>query len=173
MPGQLSEQLFRRLLHQLTDGSPFERSIGNLAGMVIAIAQHPRLADGAIAWQRCGEQVGQTPAAPEPILIDRFESQGIQDLTHGYVWSLSSMPSRPWSPAISNCARLLELASSLVPSCHVDLTAHPRSAPDCSNSLDLPRDSQACRVNLPRTIAGSWWAPNTAERCLLAWAFEG
>jgi hypothetical protein len=45
--------------------------------MIIAIAKYPRLADRA-ARQRCGEQVAQTPAAPKPILIDRFESEGIQ-----------------------------------------------------------------------------------------------
>ena len=79
-PGQLSQHLLRELLQQLTDGPPFERPIGNMARMVIAVAEHPRFADGAIARQRCGEQVGQTPAAPEPILIDRFESQGVQKL---------------------------------------------------------------------------------------------
>ena len=72
--GQLSQQLLRRLLQQLTDGPPFERSIGNLAPMVIAVAEYPRFADGAVARQRRGEQVGQTPAAPEPIHVDRFES---------------------------------------------------------------------------------------------------
>jgi hypothetical protein len=46
--------------------------------MVIAVAQQPGFADGAIAGQRRGEQIGQTSATPEPILIDRFESQWIQ-----------------------------------------------------------------------------------------------
>ena len=73
-PGQLSQHLLRPLLKQLTDGPSFERSIGDVALMVIAVAQQPRFADGAIAGQRCGEQVGQTPATPKPILIDRFES---------------------------------------------------------------------------------------------------
>jgi len=42
-----------------------------------------------MTWQRLGEQIAQTPAAPEPILIDRLESQGIQNLfTH-------------WSPLLS------------------------------------------------------------------------
>ena len=74
----------------------FERSIGNEAGMVIAVAQQPGFADGAIARQRGGEQVGQTPATPKPILIDRFESQRIQRyLIHGiHVVMLMSFPSR-------------------------------------------------------------------------------
>jgi hypothetical protein len=42
--------------------------------MVSAVAEHPRFADRAVTRQRCGEEVGQTPAAPEPILIDRLES---------------------------------------------------------------------------------------------------
>jgi hypothetical protein len=46
--------------------------------MVIAIAKQPRFPDGSVAWQRYGEQVCQTPAAPEAILIDRFESQRVQ-----------------------------------------------------------------------------------------------
>src|ERR1019366_530206 len=79
-PGQLSQHLLRELLQQLTDGSPFERSIGNVARMVIAVAKHPCFADRTITGQRCGEQVGQTAAAPEPILIDWFESQGVQKL---------------------------------------------------------------------------------------------
>ena len=83
-PGQFSQQLLRPLLKQLPDGPSFERSIGDAAGMVIAVAQQPRFADGAIAGQRRGEQVGQTPATPEPILVDRFESKRIQRyLIHG------------------------------------------------------------------------------------------
>ena len=81
-PGQLSHHLFRKLLQQLTDGLPFERSVGNAARMVFAVAQYPRFADRAVARQRRREQAGQTPAAPEPILIDRLEPQRIQkDLT--------------------------------------------------------------------------------------------
>ena len=38
-PGQLSQQLLRPLLQQLTDGPSFERSIGNVARMVIAVAE--------------------------------------------------------------------------------------------------------------------------------------
>jgi len=74
--GELSQHLLRRLLQQLTDGPPLERSIGNLARMIIAVAEDPRFADGAVAWQRRGEQAGQSPSAPKPILIDRLESQG-------------------------------------------------------------------------------------------------
>src|SRR6202162_6248608 len=76
-PGELSQQLLGKLRQQLSDGLALERSISHSARMVIAIAKYPRLADRA-ARQRCGEQVAQTPAAPEPILINRFESQGIQ-----------------------------------------------------------------------------------------------
>ena len=64
--------------HQLSDGPAFEWSISNLARMVIAITEYPRFADRPVARHRCGEQVGQTPAAPEPILIDRLESERIQ-----------------------------------------------------------------------------------------------
>jgi hypothetical protein len=46
--------------------------------MVIAVAEYPCFADRAVARQRHGEQASQTPAAPEAILIDRFESQGIE-----------------------------------------------------------------------------------------------
>ena len=42
------------------------------------------------------EQVGQTPAAPEPILIDRFESQGIQKVLD----SLGSAIA-PWFPSLA------------------------------------------------------------------------
>ena len=87
-PGQFSQQLLRPLLKQLPDGPSFERSIGDAARMVLAVAQQPGFADGAIAGQRRGEQVGQTPAAPEPILIDRFESQWIQ--RRSFIWSCST-----------------------------------------------------------------------------------
>ena len=43
--GQLSQHLFWKLLQQLTDGLPFERSFGHLALMVIAVAEYPRFAD--------------------------------------------------------------------------------------------------------------------------------
>jgi hypothetical protein len=42
--------------------------------MVIAVAEHPCFADRTITGERCGEHVGQTTAAPEPVLIDWFES---------------------------------------------------------------------------------------------------
>ena len=75
--------------------------------MVIAIAKDPRLTDRA-ARQRCGEQVGQTPSAPEPILINRFESKRIQKhVTHGMSFSLSSIAGASLSPClvsqISDC----------------------------------------------------------------------
>ena len=72
---QLSHQLLRKLIHQLADGAPFKRPIGHRLGMVFAVAQHPRLADWAVTGQRRPEQLGQPPAAPQPILIDWIESQ--------------------------------------------------------------------------------------------------
>jgi len=62
-PGQFSQQLLRPLLKQLPNGPSFERSIGDATRMVIAVAQQPGFADGAIAGQWSGEQVAQTPAA--------------------------------------------------------------------------------------------------------------
>jgi len=47
------------------------------AGMVFAVAEYPRFPDWPLR-QRRFEQAGQTPAAPETILINRLESQGIQ-----------------------------------------------------------------------------------------------
>ena len=56
--------------------------------MVIVVAQQPSFADGSIAGQWRGEPLGQTPATPEPILIDGLESQGIQrDLIHACISS--------------------------------------------------------------------------------------
>ena len=57
---------------------PLSGPFGNEARMVLAVAQQPRFADGAIAGQLRGKQTGQTPAAPKPILIDRFKSKRIQ-----------------------------------------------------------------------------------------------
>jgi hypothetical protein len=51
---QLSHQWHRTLLH-FTDGAPFERPVGNMARMILAVTQYPRFADGAIARQRRGE----------------------------------------------------------------------------------------------------------------------
>ena len=80
------------VFEQLSDGAPFKRSIGNPALMIFAVAEHPRFAERAFIRQGRGEKIGQTPAAPEPILIDRFEAQGIQQcLTHAT--SLYSRPS--------------------------------------------------------------------------------
>src|ERR1017187_2994016 len=75
--GQPSQNLFWKLLQQLTNRLPFERPFGYLALMVIAVAEYPRFADRS-ARQRGGKQVCQMPSAPQPILIDRFESQWIQ-----------------------------------------------------------------------------------------------
>ena len=95
--GQFSQQLLRRLLQQLPDGPPFERSIGDLAGMVIAVAQQPGFADGPVTGQRRGEQIGQSPAAPEPILVDRFESQRIQMcLNHARFLDSRPSPTSSW-----------------------------------------------------------------------------
>jgi len=65
------------LVQQLLDGFTLERPFGDEAGMVIAVTENPRFANRAISRQRSGENVGQTPATPEPILVDRFESKGI------------------------------------------------------------------------------------------------
>ena len=71
-------------MEQLSNASTFERTISDAAGMILAVAQQPRFADGAIARPRRGEQIGQTPATPEPILLDRFKSHWIRgDLIHG------------------------------------------------------------------------------------------
>src|SRR5580658_4557040 len=45
--------------------------------MLVAIAEYPSLTNRT-ARKSCAEQVGQTSAAPQPILIDRFEAQWIQ-----------------------------------------------------------------------------------------------
>src|SRR5580700_4457976 len=80
---QTAQHLHRMLTHQFSDRLPFQRSVRNPARMVIAVAQYPRFPDRAVAWQRCCEQVRQTAAAPEAVLIDRFEPQRIQRcLTH-------------------------------------------------------------------------------------------
>jgi len=64
------------MIHKLTDGPPFERSVGNVAGMAVAAAQYPRFTDRAVR-QRRREYVVQVSPAPQPILIDRLESQRI------------------------------------------------------------------------------------------------
>jgi hypothetical protein len=70
------QHLLGELLQQLTEGPPVERSIRDAASIVLAVAQHPGLADRAVARQRLREQAGQLPTAPRPVLIDRFEPQG-------------------------------------------------------------------------------------------------
>ena len=46
--GQFPHQLILELLHQLTEILPFQRSIGNPARMVFAVAEYPRFADRAV-----------------------------------------------------------------------------------------------------------------------------
>jgi len=46
--------------------------------MVVPVTENPRFPNRAIARQRSGEQAGQAPAPPESILVDRFESKGIE-----------------------------------------------------------------------------------------------
>ena len=90
--GQFSQQLLRRLLQQLTDSASLERSVGHAALVVFAVAQHPRFAKRAIIRQWHVQQIGQTPAAPESILIDWFESQRIQTcLNHARFLDSSSV----------------------------------------------------------------------------------
>ena len=75
---QLAHQWFPELFHQVADGSSLKRSIGNLALMIIAVAEYPSFANRTVTRQRRGEQVGQSPTAPQPILINWLEAQGIQ-----------------------------------------------------------------------------------------------
>jgi hypothetical protein len=42
--------------------------------MIVAVAEYPGFADWPVARERRTEHVGQTPTAPDPILIDRLES---------------------------------------------------------------------------------------------------
>ena len=84
--------------------SSFERSIGNEARMVIAVAENPCFAERPTTGQRCAEQVGQTSAAPKPILIDWFESQGVQKLlTQESSLLLSHTVCRPYRPERCLC----------------------------------------------------------------------
>jgi hypothetical protein len=76
--GESAEQPLRRVLRQLSDGLSLERSISHHAGMLVAVAQDPCFTDGAIARQWRCEKIAQLPAAPKPILEDRFESQRIE-----------------------------------------------------------------------------------------------
>ena len=61
---QFSQQLVRRLLQQLPDGRSFERSVGDLAGMVIAVTQEPGFTNRSVAGQRCREHI--RPGAGRP-----------------------------------------------------------------------------------------------------------
>src|ERR1039458_2136114 len=100
--GQRTHQLLRKLLTQLADCPSIERSIGNVAHMVIAVAEDPRFADRAVARERRAEQVGKTTAAPEPILINRCESQGIQRyLAHGMSPYPHPLPTGPCPPPLA------------------------------------------------------------------------
>jgi hypothetical protein len=68
------------LLEQITNsGKAGEtaKTISDAALMIIAVAENPCFADRTTG-QGFREQVGQAPAAPEPILIDWFKSQRIQ-----------------------------------------------------------------------------------------------
>ena len=80
-PGQLSHRLFRKLRQHLADSLSLEWSIGDAARMVAAIAKYPSFPDRSVVRQRRGQQAGKAPAAPQPILIDRFELQWIK--SHG------------------------------------------------------------------------------------------
>ena len=55
--GQLSQQFLRKLLHQLSNGLPLQRSVGNLARMIVAVAEYPGFTDRA-RRQRRGEHIG-------------------------------------------------------------------------------------------------------------------
>jgi hypothetical protein len=45
--GQLSQHLLRKLHQQLTDRLPFERPLGYLARVVVAVAEQPCFSDGS------------------------------------------------------------------------------------------------------------------------------
>jgi hypothetical protein len=78
MSREFPQQLVRRLLQQLPESRSLERPIGDSAGMVIAVAKEPSFADRSVAGERCFEQLGQPPAAPEPVLVNRLKTQRIQ-----------------------------------------------------------------------------------------------
>jgi hypothetical protein len=65
------------MLHQLTESSPFERPLGYVALMLVAVTEQPGFPNRT-TWQRRGQEVGQATATPKAILIDWFESQGVQ-----------------------------------------------------------------------------------------------
>jgi hypothetical protein len=46
--------------------------------VIVAIAEHPRLADGGAPWKGSGEEIAQAPTAPQAVLIERFESQKVK-----------------------------------------------------------------------------------------------
>src|SRR5664280_244859 len=112
VPSQFSQQLLRPLLDQLPNGPSFERSIRDKTGKVITVAQQPSLSDRAVAGQRLGKYVGQTPSTPESILIDRFESQWIQRYwVHGILFTLIRHQRSPTSQTrkvrrAARCSRL-------------------------------------------------------------------
>ncbi len=75
---QLPHHLFWKLIHQVTDGLPFESAVVHAAGVVIAVAEHPGFANRTVR-QRRAQQARQPSAAPEAILIDRLKSQWVQN----------------------------------------------------------------------------------------------
>src|ERR1700722_7658387 len=75
---EFSHYPFWKLLQHLTDGLPLEPSIADTAGMIFAVAQYPRFTDWAVPWQWRFQQAGETPSAPQPILVDRFELQRVE-----------------------------------------------------------------------------------------------
>jgi hypothetical protein len=76
--GEITQQPLARLVQQLSNGLPFERSVSDYTGMFVAVAQDPSFADRAIARERRRHKVAQTSTTPKPILVDRFESQRIE-----------------------------------------------------------------------------------------------
>jgi hypothetical protein len=52
------------LVQEFLDGFSRERSVGDEAGMVVAVTENPSFSDRTISRQRRGENVGQTPATP-------------------------------------------------------------------------------------------------------------
>src|ERR1700677_111181 len=75
---QVSHEVLRRFVHDLPNCLSFQRSRGDEAGMIVSVAEQPGFTDRAITRKRSRQHVGQTPAAPGSILVNRLEAQWIK-----------------------------------------------------------------------------------------------
>ena len=66
------------VMHQLAKRDPFEWTICDHTGMLVAIAQNPSFADRVLTGQCERQHVGQPSSTPGPILEKRIESQRIE-----------------------------------------------------------------------------------------------